>query len=204
MENKLNDQPPKREINQNLVIALIGAAATILAATIPYIISLNKSQAPVPTITFIAPTEAPTFTSAPPTTEFTTTVEFTATSGGPTATATIVPTSTPIMRLDDVYLAIDPSGEVKSDTFSSDQTIYVFFKIVDPSDIRKVKVVWSRVDVPGFDPNSEVYRTEDTILKSKGSAQVGGASFGTLNPGKYKVELYLNGQLSSTLEFEIK
>ncbi len=77
MENKLNDQPPKREINQNLVIALIGAAATILAATIPYIISLNKSQAPVPTITFSPPTEAPTFTSAPPTTEFTTTVEFT-------------------------------------------------------------------------------------------------------------------------------
>jgi len=108
------------------------------------------------------------------------------------------------MGLYDVYLAIDPSGEVKSETFGPDQTIYVFFRINDPSDLGKIKVIWSRVDVAGFDPNSEVYRTEDTILKSKGSAQVGGASFGTLNPGKYKVELYLNGQLSSTLEFEIK
>lgn len=181
-------------LNQNMIIAIIGAVATIVAASIPFLINMNKAE-PAPTFTPIPPTDAPTFTSLPPTEAFTSTPE------PPTATATFV-TETPVMGLFDVYLAIDPDGEVKSTTFPSDQPIYVFFKINDPTDQRKIKAVWYAVEVPGLDPNIVVYQVEETLLKSKGSTQAGG--FGNWRPGKYKVELYLNGLLSTTQEFEVK
>jgi hypothetical protein len=193
MEDKPKSEP---FLSQNMIIAIIGAAATIVAAAIPILINMNKAE-PAPTFTSIPPTDIPTFTSLPPTP----TEAFTSTPEPPTATATFV-TETPIMGFYDVYLAIDPSGEVKSTTFAPDQRIYVFFNINDPTDLGRVKVVWYAVEVAGIDPNAVVYQTEETILKSKGSATAGG--FGTWKPGKYKVELYLNSQLSSTQEFEIK
>ncbi|MBI5841580.1 MAG: hypothetical protein HZB19_15925 [Chloroflexi bacterium] len=195
MEEK--NQPNQNEksesrLNQGMIIALIGAFATIVAALIPVISNLNKPE-PSPTSTSIPPTEASTFTPSLPTIEFTPTLE--------ELTPTVTATPTPIMGFYDVYLAIDPTGEVPSDTFPSDQPVYVFFKINDPTDQGKIKVIWYAVEVDGVDPNAIVYRLEDTILKSKGSVQGGGN--GIWKPGKYKVELYLNGQLSSTREFEI-
>jgi hypothetical protein len=102
----------------------------------------------------------------------------------------------------DVYLALDSSGEIKSTVFPTDQPVYVFFKINDPSEQRKVKFIWLAADVAGYSPNSEVFRSEGTLIKSKGSTSAGGID--PWKPGKYKVELYLNGLLSSTQEFEIK
>ena len=106
------------------------------------------------------------------------------------------------MGLFDVYLAIDPDGEVRSATFPSDQPVYVLFKINDPTDQGKIRAIWRVVDVPGVDADSIVWSEDLVILKSKGSTQAGG--FVSWKPGKYKVELYLNGLLSTTQEFEIK
>jgi len=125
----------------------------------------------------------------------TATIEPTATLEPPTATAT------PIMRLYDVYLAIDPDGVVPAVTFSADQPVYAVFKINDPTDIGRVKAVWSAVDVPSLDPNTIVYLAEYTMLRSKGTV-VGGGN-GAWRAGRYKLELYLNGQLFSTQEFQV-
>jgi hypothetical protein len=102
----------------------------------------------------------------------------------------------------DVYLALDPTGQIKSAIFPTDQPIYVFFKLNDPSEQRKVKFIWRTVEVAGYQAGAEVYRFEGELTKSSGSTQAGGLSPWT--PGKYKVELYLNGLLSSTQEFEIQ
>jgi hypothetical protein len=102
----------------------------------------------------------------------------------------------------DVYLAIDPTGEVRSTTFPAGQPVYLFYMINDPSDQRRVKFIWYAVEVEGFNPNIEVYEVEETLTRSRGSTQASGLGGG--RPGKYKVELYLNGLLSATQEFEIQ
>ena len=185
MSHESSDLPPKRGINQNLLIGIIGAVATIIAAIIPSFI--NKPEG-TPTITAEATKEIPTLTSLPPTEAFTATPE------PPTATATTA------FGLYDAYLALDEGGEFKTTTFSPDQFIYVFFKINDPADLGQIKAIWYTVDVAGFEPNTEIYRTEETILKSKGTAVGGGFGW---KAGKYKVQLFLNSQPSTSLEFEI-
>jgi hypothetical protein len=102
----------------------------------------------------------------------------------------------------DVYLAIDPTGEVKSTTFPLGQPVYLFFSLNDPSDQRRAKYIWYAVEVAGLNPDTEVYRLEETLTRSRGSTQASGLGGG--RPGKYKVELYLNGLLSATQEFEIQ
>ncbi|MEW6400465.1 MAG: hypothetical protein AB1649_01630 [Chloroflexota bacterium] len=194
------DEKPQRErfLNQNMIIAIIGAVSTILAATIPFLVNQNKNEL-TPTVTQVAPTDRPTFTALPPTEAFT----FTPEPVEATATPTAVPvTGTPVMGFYDVYLALDPGGEIRSTTFPTDQPVYVFFSLNDPSEQRKVKFIWRTVEVAGYQPDSEVYRFEGELTKSKGSTQAGGIS--PWKPGKYKVELYLNGLLSWTEEFEIK
>jgi len=101
----------------------------------------------------------------------------------------------------DVYLAVDPDGEVRSTVFPSDRPVYVIFKINDPTDRGEVTATWRAVEVAGLDANTVVWTEDLVILKSKGTMQAGGN--GVWRPGKYKVELYLNGFLSSTQEFEV-
>jgi hypothetical protein len=182
-------------LNQNVIIAIIGAVATIVAASIPFLINMNKAE-PASTFTPVPPTDVPTFTSVPPTP----TEAFTPTPEPPTATATFV-TETPVMGFFDVYLAIDPAGEVKSTTFPSERPVYVIFKINDPTDQGNIRATWRAVEVPGIDANSVVWTEDYIILKSKGTVQAGG--HGAWRPGKYEVDLYLNGILSSTQEFEV-
>ncbi len=199
----MSTEEPKHGINQNLLIAIIGAAATILAALIPVIINMNKS----------AP--APTFTPAPPPTTvvFTDTPAAAATSAQPQAAATetnaftatpVPPSETPTtpVGIYDVYLAQDKAGTSKTSTFGPQQTVYIFFNINDPSGAKLVKVAWYAVDVKGFPANTILSSDESTVIRLPSSYEM--LYSPAWKVGKYKVELYLNGSLASTQEFEVK
>jgi hypothetical protein len=188
----------KHGLNQNMVIAIIGAVATIIAALIPSFIRSNDSQS--------APTAAaslaalPSDTALPP-------PAFTFTSE-PTATETLTPTPLPPSETPttpvgvyDVYLALDKAGKTRSTTFGPLQTVYVFFSINDPSGQNLVRVEWRTLKVKGRDPDSYLYGDESTILTPQHSFEV---TFSPWPVGTYKVILYLNGTLVSTQEFEIK
>lgn len=177
------------KMSQGMLITVISASATVVAALLAVIPEMLDRLSPAPTAT-LAPTL--TATLAPPTVT-------------PTASPTFTPepptfTPTPETGIFGVYLSQDINGESKTASFAPSQTIFMFFNINDPSGLNAVKIVWSVVEVPGYKPGAVIHQTEDVIRKASYSVQANKAPW---DPGKYRVDLYLNGILNQTFEFEI-
>jgi hypothetical protein len=102
--------------------------------------------------------------------------------------------------ISDIFLASDISGYSRSTSFRPTQTIYLFFNLNDTSGANNVRAVWSAVDVDGYAPGTKIYETEHKITTPGYMMQTDQAQW---DIGKYKVELYLNGTLDETIEFEI-
>jgi hypothetical protein len=175
----------RRKMSQGMLITLITSGVTILAALIPYILPA-KAPAPEATST-LAP---PTATLIPPTA----TITSTATPEPPTLT------STPEFGIFDVYLAQDKEGQNKTFSFSPLQTIYMTFNLNDPADLNNVKIVWSVVEVKGYKSGAIIHQTEDVLRVNTYTVVANNEPW---DPGKYRVDLFLNEVLDETVEFEI-
>ncbi len=207
MEDKTSSAGPKEsKISQNLLIAIIGAVTTIVAAVIPFVLSRNNtspSPSPIPIIitAVVTATPAPflpTETAVVPPTEVSFT--FTPTLESPTATATA--TEAAQEGIFNGFLASDIKGVFATNKYKPDQIIYLFFDINDPANKNVLRIVWSVVDVKGFLPGSVRYDITDVATVKKYKT----LSNHSTNPwpaGKYKVDLYLNDILQQTIDFEI-
>ncbi|NOT04100.1 MAG: hypothetical protein HOP27_05835 [Anaerolineales bacterium] len=201
MENKTSDEAKGSKISQNMLIAIIGAITTIVAAIIPVILN-NRSNAPTatPVAIIITATSAPilptdTPTLAPAFTE-TAVFTFTPTVELPTATAT------PQEGIFNEFLAADIDGFIPKSQFKPNETIYLLFDINDPTGKNVVRIVWSVVDVKGFKAGA-VKSDTPYIIKENKFATLSDHSANPWAEGKYKVEIYLNNILGKTIEFDI-
>lgn len=201
MENKTSDEAKGSKISQNMLIAIIGAITTIVAAIIPVILN-NRSNAPTatPVAIIITATSAPilptdTPTLAPIFTE-TAVFTFTPTVELPTATAT------PQEGIFNEFLAADIDGFIPKSQFKPNETIYLLFDINDPTGKNVVRIVWSVVDVKGFKAGA-VKSDTPYIIKENKFATLSDHSANPWAEGKYKVEIYLNNILGKTIEFDI-
>ena len=202
MEDKNSDEAKGSKISQNMLIAIIGAITTIVAAVIPVILSNRpEAQTPTPIAIIITATTAPiiptdTPTLAPVFTE-TAVFTFTPTVELPTATAT------PQEGIFNAFLASDIKGLIRTTRFKPDQTIYILSDINDPKGLNIVRVVWSVVEVKGFQAGAT--KSDITLGKitEKNFVTLSNHSTNPWPVGKYKAEIYLNDVLDETIEFEI-
>jgi hypothetical protein len=201
METKTSEEKKESKISQNMMIAIIGAITTIVAAVIPVILN-NRSNAqsatPVPiiitaTLAPVLPTEtptlAPTLTETPAFT-VTPTVEL------PTATAT------PQEGIFNELLAADIDGFIPKSQFKPNEIIYLLFDINDPTGKNVVRIVWSVVEAKGFKAGA-VRSDTPFIIKGNKFVTLSDHSAAPWTEGKYKVEIYLNNELNKTIEFDI-
>ncbi len=185
-------QPQKGHINQNLVIAIIGAVATLLAAIIPWALD-RAARADVSPTAIQA-----TFTSAAA-------LETTATNTEVPASSTLIPptataTSTEETGIYNAFLAFDFEGNFIDDSFKQVQTIYLFFDFDDPQGRNDIEVIVSVVEVPGTLADTVSYQIRDKFIPPSSRLVI---TKGNLNAGKYKAELFLNNTLEKTLEFNV-
>lgn len=202
MENKPSEEGSKgSKINQNILIAIIGAIATIVATIIPWALNrYNTGPAPTPILLVITATSAPVFPTetvfVSPTETATEAFTFTPTVELPTATATLQE------GIFDGFLASDIDGFIPKSQFKPAEIIYLLFNINDPTGKSVVRIVWSVVDVKGTRAGTVksdtpyIIRTQEFVTLSNHSAD-------PWRVGKYKVELYLNNDLKQTIEFDI-
>lgn len=185
--------PPKAGLNQNLIIAIIGAVATLLAAIIPWMLDRASQDAtPTPIVvqaTFTAEaqeesTATQTQVAASPTPE------------PPTETATPAEE----MGIYNTYLAFDFEGKFIETNFNNGQPIYLFFELNDPTNKNIVRVVVSAVDVPGVLVDTQYYNTINEYTDPSIRLIV---SQGALAAGKYKVDILLNNTLDESIEFNV-
>jgi len=195
--NSEDNQSSGSKINQNVLIAIIGAVATILAAIIPWILSRPNAETstPTPLVITVMATQALSTETLGPLTE-TTAFTFTPTAEPPAAT------ETPQVGIFDGFLSIDIKGVIPSTRFQPDQTIYLLFNINDPTGANIIRIVWSVVEAKGFRPGAIKYDMTDKITEDHFVMEAAHAD----DPwavGKYKIELYLNDVLDEIIEFEI-
>ena len=100
-------------------------------------------------------------------------------------------------------MAADGDGIQETTVFAQDQIFYCIVKVANAPEDTKVKAVWTAVEVEGEQPNTLLDQTEITA----GSQTI--FTFDLSNnqlwpTGNYKVDLYLNGELDRTLEFQVQ
>ena len=99
-------------------------------------------------------------------------------------------------------MAKDSDGNQPATVFSPTDAFYCVLELANAPDDTTLKAVWTAVDVEGTEPNHQIEETEVT----SGSAPVNFKLTNTAPwpPGKYKVDLYLNGKLDQTLTFTVE
>lgn len=107
-------------------------------------------------------------------------------------------------KISDAKMAKDAEGTQPTTTYGQDEPFYCVVQLANAPDDTKVKAVWTAVEVEGVDPNLNLGEKE---LTSAG----GQVNFSYTNDegklwpaGKYKVDLYLNGKLDRTLDFQVQ
>jgi hypothetical protein len=105
-------------------------------------------------------------------------------------------------NIKDAVLATDPDGEQPTEVFSPDQTFYLVVSLANAPDDTGLKTRWSTVQVEGVESGFLI----DEVEISTGLPVV---TFDLANEnlwplGTYQVDLFLDGELDQSLEFEVR
>jgi len=97
----------------------------------------------------------------------------------------------------------DSEGTQETTVYAQDQPFYCIVELANAPEDTTLKAVWTAVEAEGTEPNLMIDDAEITA----GNEDV--FTFDLTNNGlwpigKYKVDLYLNGELDRTLEFEVQ
>jgi len=97
----------------------------------------------------------------------------------------------------------DSEGTQETTVYAQDQPFYCIVELANAPEDTTLKAVWTAVEAEGTEPNLVIDDAEITA----GNENV--FTFDLTNNGlwpigKYKVDLYLNGELDRTLEFEVQ
>ena len=98
-------------------------------------------------------------------------------------------------------LARDPDGNQVTTVFNQDDPFYFLVELANAPDDTTAKAVWTVVEADGTGP--------DFLLGEKELTGSGPLEFSLTNEdlwptGNYKVDLYLNGELERTVEFQVE
>ena len=102
----------------------------------------------------------------------------------------------------DAQMARDSEGAQPITVFAAEETFYCIVKLANAPDDTMVKASWFAVEAEGVDPNFLIDETE--LTSGSGSLYFELSNTNLWPVGNYKVDLYLNGELDRTLEFEVK
>jgi hypothetical protein len=105
-------------------------------------------------------------------------------------------------NIKDANMARDYDGTQLTTVFAPDETFYCVVTLANAPDDTTVKAAWTAVEAEGVEPN---FFIDEAELTSGSNTLHFKLSNDNLWPGgKYKVDLYLNGKLERTLEFEVQ
>ncbi|MBX3004137.1 MAG: hypothetical protein KF828_09265 [Anaerolineales bacterium] len=103
----------------------------------------------------------------------------------------------------DAYMAADSAGTTRTSVYGASDIFYAIVDLANATDSTEVRAVWTAVNVVGEEPNTVI----DEVSIESGDAVL---TFDLANnsmlwpSGNYKVDLYLNGELETTLNFMVQ
>ena len=105
-------------------------------------------------------------------------------------------------NIKDAQMARDYDGNEPTTVFAQNEIFYCVVDLANAPDDTTVKTSWTAVAVEGVEPNLFIDETELTSGSNSLHFQLSNDSLWPL--GSYKVDIYLNGELDRTLEFEVR
>lgn len=105
-------------------------------------------------------------------------------------------------NISDAYLARDEQGANRTIIFAQDEIFFCIIQLANAPDDTTVKVVWYVVDAQDTAPNLLIDQVEAT--SGDGIIPFNLTNNGLWPLGSYKAEIYLNGTLDRTLDFEVQ
>lgn len=114
---------------------------------------------------------------------------------------TVIGCSFSTANIKEATMARDYDGTDPTTTFKRDDVFYCVVILANAPDDTTVKASWTAVKAVGAEPDTFIDETELTSGSNSLHFQLSNT-----NPwpaGKYKVDLYLNGELDRTLEFDV-
>ncbi|MEW6406196.1 MAG: hypothetical protein AB1649_30795 [Chloroflexota bacterium] len=112
------------------------------------------------------------------------------------------------LSLSNPRMAFDEPGMEETTVYPPFSDFHAVADLYNAPSGTEVSAKWYAVDVDGYEPDSLL---DETILTIEDESYTGHVSFEYTYddvrgwpPGKYKVELYLNGELMHTLNFVVQ
>lgn len=105
-------------------------------------------------------------------------------------------------NISNATLARDPDGAQPTTTFEVNEPFYLVVELANAPDSTTVKAIWYAVDVgSAAAPNTLIDEAE--VESGSGTVTFDLTPSGEWAPGTYKVDLYLNDELSQTLDITV-
>lgn len=105
-------------------------------------------------------------------------------------------------NIGDAWLSDSEDGGTRVTTFAQDAVFYAFVDLKNAPEDTTLKAVWIAVDVEGVEPNFVINETQFTSGSNVVTFDLSNNNLWPL--GRYRVEIYLNGTLDKTLDFEVR
>ena len=105
-------------------------------------------------------------------------------------------------NIKDAKLARDYDGTQPTTVFAGDEIFYCVVELANAPDDTTVKAAWTAVQAEGVEPNTFI--DEHELTTGSGTLHFELSNDNLWPIGQYKVDLYLNGELDQTLEFEVR
>jgi hypothetical protein len=109
--------------------------------------------------------------------------------------------------IEEAYLAMDDgkgkAGEQATEFSTTDIPIYCVV-LLDTQKRVTVKINFVAVSVTGFKAETKVVSTSYTTKDGENRVNFTGSPDGKWTPGKYRVDIFLDGKATKSIEFDIK
>ena len=104
--------------------------------------------------------------------------------------------------ISDAWMSSDEEGTQRITAFAQDAVFYVQVDLQNAPDDTTLKAVWTAVEAQDTEPNLVITETE--FITGSGLINFNLSNDNLWPIGKYKVDIYMNGNLAKTVEFEVQ
>jgi hypothetical protein len=105
-------------------------------------------------------------------------------------------------KVADAWMSTDEAGDARVTSFAQDADFFAQVDLQNAPDDTALKAVWTAVEAQDTDPNLVITETE--FITGSGLVNFNLTNENLWPTGKYKVDIYMGGQLAQTLEFEVR
>lgn len=102
----------------------------------------------------------------------------------------------------DAWMSVDEAGDNPVSAYTQDAVFYAQVDLQNAPDGTILKAVWTAVDVQDTDPGLVI--TESEFTTGSGLISFNLSNDNLWPTGEYKVDVYMNGTLTTTLEFSVQ